>query len=419
MSSSDKTTLALDLGTSTLAGRLLCPDGEILAETQVANPQRQLGADILSRLQQAHDGSGEGLQELLIDGLRNLINKLLEEARCGHAEVSAAVAAGNPGLICLLRKLPVAGLLFPPYKPPCKELSPIPADQIDLGLAISLEIFPLISGFIGGDLVAALLGVEALQSFNPSAIVPGTLLIDIGTNAELALWDGGRWWVTSAAAGPAFEGGNISAGMILADGAVTNVRLMDDRLQLVVAGGGQPCGLCGSGLAALIAVARQSGLIDETGRILASGEVETNLSRYLVEKNDSPTIRFHHSAAGELLLTQEDVRHFQLARGAVLAGVRVLLEKCDFAEEQVQQVLVTGALGTALPIETLKRVALLPEPMLDKTSFVANGVLTGLQAYLTTAGGPQRLADLLTRIRPFPLSGNPAFERHFLAALAL
>ncbi len=121
--------------------------------------------------------------------------------------------------------------------------------------------------------------------------------------------------------------------------------------------------------------------------------------------------------SGELLLTQDDVRNFQLAKGAVRAGTQVLLERSGFTPETVSQVLVTGALGTALPVEVLKRVALLPEPMLDKTSFVTNGVLAGLQAYLAAADGQQRLADLVNTIQPFPLSGTPAFERFFLAAL--
>jgi uncharacterized 2Fe-2S/4Fe-4S cluster protein (DUF4445 family) len=267
----------------------------------------------------------------------------------------------------------------------------------------------LISGFVGGDLIACLLALKDVP--------PGTLLVDIGTNAELALWDGSCWWVTSAAAGPAFEGGNIGTGMVMADGAVTDVQLDGDHLQLTVSGGGPPCGLCGSGLAALVAVARQGGLVDATGRILSADEVETNLGRYLVERGGSWAIRFHRSATGELLLTQEDLRNFQLAKGAVQSGVRVLLERGGFTPESSSQVLVTGALGTALPVEILKRVALLPEPMLDKTSFIANGVLAGLQAYLTAADGQRLLAELTSKIQPFPLSGTPAFERLFLAAL--
>jgi uncharacterized 2Fe-2S/4Fe-4S cluster protein (DUF4445 family) len=407
--SSMKRYIALDLGTTTLAGRLFSDSGEVLSECQVANPQREEGADILMRLQRAHDDGGERLQSLLVDALRSLIAELLAHAGCNADCIVSIAAAGNPGMSCLLQNLPVSSLLFPPHKPPYKELLRIPVSELDLGITPPLQLFPLPAGFVGGDMVACLVGLKNVQI--------GTLLIDVGTNAELALWDGERWWVTSAAAGPAFEGGNIASGMIMADGAVTDVRLINDRLQLTVAGNGRPRGLCGSGLAALVAAALQGGLIDTTGRILSVDEVETNLDRYLVEQDGGWAIRFHRDAHGELLLTQDDLRNFQLAKGAVRAGTQVLLERGGFAPEGVSQVVITGALGTALPAEILKMVALLPEPMLDKTSFIANGVLAGLQEYLIAKDGQQHLADLRNVIQPFPLSGTPAFERLFLAAL--
>jgi uncharacterized 2Fe-2S/4Fe-4S cluster protein (DUF4445 family) len=413
--------IAIDLGTSTLAARLVSLSGEILAEAQVANPQRETSVDILQRLQSANERGGSVLQSRLVAGLRDLVTELLKMAKSGADDIVAVAAAGNPGMSCLLRNLPVSSLLLPPHKPPYKDLTSLPADEIDLGLSSSLELFPLMSGFVGGDLVAVLIGLEALErGDSPRAgTAPGTLVVDIGTNAELALWDGSRWQVTSAAAGPAFEGGNIGAGMIMTDGAVTDVTLNADRLQLTVAGGGAPRGLCGSGLAALVAASLEGGLVDATGRIVSHGEVETNLGYYLVEKEDSWAIRFYHSASEELLLTQEDLRNFQLAKGAVLAGVQVLLGQGGFEAADIHKVIVTGALGTSLPTEVLKRVALLPEPMLDKTSFIANGVLAGLQAYLTAPDGQQLLADLVDTMRPFPLSGTPAFERHFLEALEL
>jgi uncharacterized 2Fe-2S/4Fe-4S cluster protein (DUF4445 family) len=403
--------LALDLGTTTLAGRLLEPAGKVLAEQQITNPQRSEGADILTRLLWAKDGGGRALQSALVGGLRQLINNLLELSGCRSDCVVSVAAAGNPGMSCLLRNMPVASLLSPPHKPPYKELTSLPVDEIDLGLDVPLELFPLVSGYVGGDLIACLLALENVQA--------ATLLIDVGTNAELALWDGSCWHVASVAAGPAFECGNISSGMVMTEGAVTDVRLLGDNLLLSVAGGGRPQGLCGSGLAALVAVARQGGLVEGNGRILSPHEVETNLDRYLVERDGSWAIRFHRSAKEELLLTQEDLRNFQLANGAVRAATQLLLERGGFAPEEVAQVFVTGALGTALPPDILKRVALLPEPMLDKTSFVANGVLAGLQTYLIAADGPQRLADLMNTIQPFPLSGTPAFEKHFLEALEL
>lgn len=401
--------IALDLGTTTLAGRLLDSAGKVLNEKQAANPQREEGADILTRLQRAHDGGGARMQSLLVGALRSLVSDLLAGEDCAPDDRVTIAAAGNPGMSCLLQNLPVASLLFPPHKPPYKELIRLPVSELDLGVSSPLDVFPLAAGFVGGDMVACLLGLQEVQA--------GTLLVDVGTNAELALWDGERWWISSAAAGPAFEGGNVGAGMIMTEGAVTNVCLMNDRLRLTTAGNCKPKGLCGSGLTALVAASLQGGLIDETGRILPADEVATNLSRYLVERDGSWAILFYRDASCELFLTQDDLRNFQLAKGAVRAGVEVLLERGGFAPEEVSQVLVTGALGTALPVETLKRVALLPEPMLDKTSFIANGVLAGLQAYLVDVEGKQRLDELTATMQPFPLSGTPAFERLFLNSL--
>jgi uncharacterized 2Fe-2S/4Fe-4S cluster protein (DUF4445 family) len=401
--------LSLDLGTTTLNGLLVSNDGKILATASARNPQQDLGADILSRMQKANDGAGTCLQKLLVRGLRDLIDRLIKQVGSDAAVIKAAAAACNPGLSCLLNNLPVERMLFPPHKPPVKELQTISPAEIDLGLQVPLQLFPPVSGFVGGDLVAVL--------FSLGSVDAGTLVIDIGTNGELALWDGVRWWAASVAAGPAFEAGNIGSGMVMETGAVTNVVLTDDRFVLTVMGGGAPRGLCGSGLAALVAVGREGGLIDATGRILSPDKVSSNLARYLIECQRGMAIRFYRDASTELCLTQEDLRCFQLAKGALRAGVEVLLSQAGITPKDLSQVLVTGALGTALSDEVLKKVALLPEPMLDKTSFIANGVLAGLQAYLSAADGQQRLTELTNKIQPFPLSGTPTFERLFLAAL--
>lgn len=419
--------LTIDLGTTTLAGRVAGADGALLAEARAANPQRALGADILTRLQRAQEGAGEELQRLLVDGVRGLVRELLAQAGCSPATVKAAAAAGNPGISHLLCRLPVASLLFPPHRCALQQLTVLTPAELDLGLPVPLQLFPAVTGFIGGDLVADLFGrlgagdsgleienqqrMASLQSPAPS------LIIDLGTNAELALWTGSHWRVTSAAAGPAFEAGNIACGMPLAAGAVTDVQRSGDRLELVVAGGGRPAGLCGSGLLALLAVARRGGLIDVGGRIVAPDEVDTNLARYLVPDGAGWSLAFHRDARGELRLTQEDVRQFQLAKGAVRAGIEVLLERSGLAPAEIVAVMLTGAFGAALPKAALEGVAMLPEGMIDKLFPVANGVLDGLVDYLRDPHGPERLASLLNTVKPLPLSGTPAFERRFLAAL--
>ena len=398
--------LGLDLGTTSVAGRLTDAGGHVLAEAQRANPQRSLGADILARMQKAHEGEGEVLQFLLIDGLRELTAELLKQAGTPASAVTAAAAAGNPGICYLLRNLPVDQILFPPHRPPDRALTALATDLVDLGLPIPLQLFPLVSGFVGGDLAAFLLGLDSVEQ--------GTICIDIGTNGELALWTGSRWWVSSAAAGPAFEAGNIDCGMAAGPGAVVNVQLLDDRLQVQVVGGGPPRGLCGSGLVALIGAALEGGLISADGRILRSDEVDSPLSRYL---DGQGSLCFYRDAAVTLRLTQADLRNFQLAKGALRAGLDVLLDRAGFEPRGIRSVLMTGAFGTALSAARLKKVALLPAGMVNKTLFVPNGVLTGLVRYLTLADGAARLQRLMELVRPFPLSGTPAFEKRFLASL--
>ena len=414
--------LALDLGTTTLVGRLLAADGTVLAEARSPNPQRACGADILTRLQCAQEGHGKELQQLLAGGVNALVKELLTTAKVPAGAITAAAAAGNPGICHLLCNLPVDRLLHPPHRSLLTELTSLPANALDLGLSVPLQLFPAVSGFVGGDLVAVLSrGLGAgdwglATSLQPPASSP-CLVLDLGTNAELALWTGSQWRVTSAAAGPAFEAGNIACGMPLAPGAVTDVQLRGDRLELAVAGGGRPAGLCGSGLLALVAAARQGGLIDAGGRIVAPDEVGSNLARYLVRDREGWAISFHRDARGELRLAQDDVRQLQLAKGAVRAGVEVLLERSGLTAGDVASVLITGAFGTALPVAAVRGIAMLPEGMVDKSFFVPNGVLDGLAAFLTDPHGAERLQALLATVKPLPLSGTPAFERRFLAAL--
>jgi uncharacterized 2Fe-2S/4Fe-4S cluster protein (DUF4445 family) len=407
--------LALDLGTTSLVGRLLTADGTVLAESHAVNPQRVYGADILTRLQRAREGAGEELQKLLVAGMQTLVAALLAQADCPPGRIARVAAAGNPGICHLFRGLPVESLIHPPHRSPLTALTSVTPADLNLGLPVPLQLFPAVSGFVGGDLVAVLYGFATHRS--SLSTQHGVMVLDLGTNAEIALWTGTRWLVTSVAAGPAFEAGNIACGMPLAPGAVTDVQLRGDRLELTVAGNGRPAGLCGSGLLALIAAARQGGLIDAGGRIVAPIEVGTNLARYLVADGERWQVCFHRDARGELSLTQNDVRQLQLAKGAVRAGVEVLLDRAALEPKAVKTILITGAFGAALPQAAVKGIAMLPEGMVENPLFVPNGVLDGLAAFLADPCGPERLQTVFAAISPLPLSGTPAFEKRFLASL--
>lgn len=401
--------LALDLGTTTLAGRLIDRHGRLLAEDRLLNPQAALAGDIIRRLELAWRGEGEKLQSLLVTGLNGMVDGLLQSAGVERRAIVAAAAAGNSGMSFLLRRLPVEGILFPPHRP--EERSGLLLDPAELGLQlpVPLYLFPLVTGYVGGDLVAFL--------FSRAPHADHSFYLDAGTNGEMALLADGRWWTTSVAAGPAFEGGGIGCGMLAQKGAVAGVSLEADRLQLEVLGGGPPRGLCGSGLVEAVAAALEGGLVDARGTLVDPMSVATNLARYVVETPGGRCLRLYRDAAVDLCLTQQDIRAFQLAKGAVRAGAECLLARAGLTADAIEQVVMTGAFGFSLTPWVLKRVAMLPANMVEKLRFVEAGVLAGCCRLLLDPEGPERIRQLAAALHPYPLSGTPHFEQAFLRAL--
>ncbi len=412
----DELLLAIDLGTTTLAGRLLTATGEVCAETTLFNPQGQYGADVLRRMEAALAGESVALQQALQAGITTLVSDLLQQCGGQRRNIIRAAAAGNPAISCLLQGLPVKKLLYPPHRPPQSAAIELSLDC----LPVPLLLFPLVSGYVGGDLVAVL--------YDFADCAAGTLFIDIGTNGEMALFNGERWWVTSVAAGPAFEGGNISCGMVAAPGAVTGVQLDQDKLQLQVRGGGLPRGLCGSGLTSAISAALQGGLIGSDGTIADIDDVDNNLSRYLGQNAQGKTLCLYRDAKTVLEITQDDIRQFQLAKGAVYAGAECLLARAGMVAQELSAVVITGALGFSIGVDSLKNIAMLPSSMIEKVIIYDGGVIAGLSRYLVDAGMVEgvdgemsgdgdNLQQLADSLRPYPLSGTPQFERAFVAAL--
>jgi uncharacterized 2Fe-2S/4Fe-4S cluster protein (DUF4445 family) len=349
------------------------------------------------------------LQRQLVDGINQLLAQLLERSGCRVEQISSAAAAANPAISHFLAGQPIDALISPPHRPAYLAGEMLASAALGLNLPVALQLLPLVSGYVGGDLLALLLG-------SPPAAGP-TLYLDLGTNAELALWSGASWQVTSVAAGPAFEAGNLACGMRYAPGAVSDVKIIRERFALTVAGGGVPKGICGSGLFALIDAALQAGLIAVDGRIKSAHEIDSNLSRYLVADGASNALQLYRDARTCLRISQTDLRAFQLAKGAVLAGVTCLLQRSGVAAEQLESVRIAGALGGALPVAALKGVALLPEIVLDRCRFLPAGVLDGLSVQLQQQAAADPAAALAARLKVYPLSGTPAFEKAFLASL--
>ncbi len=401
--------LALDLGTTTLAGALIDEKGDVLARGKLRNPQGSLGSDVIRRLEAAGDGQGPELQRLIVEGIDLLVSQLCLDANLPPSAISRGAAAANSAVTHLLLGLEGKRLLFPPHRPQdcCGRF--VSFGSLGGRIDFPLYIFPLISGFVGGDLVAFL--------FSRSSDSGCSLYIDVGTNAEMALCARGQWWTTSVAAGPAFEGGEIRCGMSASKGAIDRVRATPQGFELHSIGEGAPSGLCGSGLIEAISASLEAGLIDVGGQILSPLAIETNLSRLIVETPDERAIRLYLDAKHDILLGQRDLRQFQLAKAAVHAGVLCLLEKAGLEISSVDRLVMTGAFGFSLSLPALKRVAMVPESMLDRVLFVPDGALDGVSRFLVEAQGESLLQELSARLKPYPLSGTPAFEKAFLGTM--
>ena len=416
MSLSDTLAIAVDLGTTTLAASLVNrTTGERLAAAGALNPQREFGADVVSRLDAAvkSEAALQRMAALIRAELRALARGLLETAGRSPAELSCIAIAGNPAMEHLLLGLPVASLAFPPYRPLFTEGRTVAAAELGWDLPAEVFLFPLPGGFVGGDTVAFLHGVD---SPDPRSPLPGPCLyLDLGTNGEIVLAAGGNLVATSAAAGPAFEGGNLACGMAALPGAISGVTMAEGRLAVTTIGGVPAAGICGSGVLDALTLLLREGVVDATGRLLAPEETGSSLGNRLTTLAGEVAFVLHRDALRTVYLSQGDIRQVQLAKGAIRAGMEVLAERCGVPCESIADVILTGSFGAVLSPQSLKSVGILTENMLHTTRFVREGSLTGVEKALTAPGGLAAVTDLAAELRVIPLSGTPAFEKHFLA----
>jgi uncharacterized 2Fe-2S/4Fe-4S cluster protein (DUF4445 family) len=423
--------IAIDLGTTTLAVSLVDDSsGQRLAMNGSMNPQRRFGADVVSRLDAAVN-SEENLRDmsfLVRDELLRLALELCSRSSVDWNHINRIAIAGNPAMQHILLQLPVKSLAFPPYRPLFTSGRTLQAAELGWPGNASVYIFPMPGGFVGGDTVAFLFGTEKpefgtrdsglVKAFDlPWSLVPGPgsrLYLDMGTNGEMALLDGETIWATSAAAGPAFEGGNLSCGMAALPGAISSVRVLDEKVKLAVIANATPVGICGSAAIETVTELLRCDLLEDGGRLRECGEVSTNLATRLIRHNDENAFVIYRDARHLLLLTQGDIRQIQLAKGAIRAGMEVLFQRSGIAAAGLQQVILTGSFGAVLRPEWLKTVGIFEENMVHISLFTPEGALSGVERALNTNDCFESVERLGNRFKVVPLSGTPVFEEKFL-----
>ncbi|UCG12535.1 MAG: DUF4445 domain-containing protein [Deltaproteobacteria bacterium] len=414
--------LAFDLGTSTLVGKLITLlDGREIAAVSRLNSQGKYGTNVISRLQHVieHAKGLQRLNGLLIKDLNRITIRLLEVGRLCPDDVFIAVAAGNPTMQHLLLGISPAGIAQAPFNPVLTE--GIIVKAADAGLRIHPEallyVMPTRSGYIGGDLISAIIASGAAEQDDKMI-----LGLDLGTNGEIFLGNRKRLMTCSAAAGPALEGARISSGMIAKAGAIEGVRIENGNLRYQVITNIKPKGICGSGLVDLVAVLLHCDIINGEGLIEPRREwTEDPLSSRVVER--SGVYDFLVASAEESLdqrpiyLTQKDVRELQLAKGAVAAGIRTLLDEMGIGVQDIDQVYLAGALGNYVHPYSAMRVGLIPSVNPEIVESIGNAASTGVSMVLLSKDYWRIANDLAHSIEHIELSTRLDFNEHFIENL--
>ncbi|RJQ65338.1 MAG: DUF4445 domain-containing protein [Desulfobacteraceae bacterium] len=413
--------LAVDIGTTTVVGYLLdLTHGRIAAVASALNEQQIHGADVITRIDYAlhHPQGLDRLRELVLSTINGIIERICQQQGLPDQAIYSLMVVGNTTINQLFWGIPPRLLIRPPYNPIAMEGLSASAKEMGLrinplGMVFSL---PLVSGFIGSDTVGVVLATGLHKSRKPR------IALDIGTNGEIVLTDGHRMAACSCAAGPAFEGAHIQCGMRGCSGAIDRVDFKHGRIACHVIDEVPHQGICGSGLVDAVSGLLASGLITADGRLLTRQEAAG--SPFADRLSEEPLTQFRLTekmlppASRQVVITQKDIRELQLAKGAMLAGVSILLDILDLGPEDIHEVLLAGAFGNYVRPRSALGIGLLPTFPRARIRQVGNAAGSGARMALLSQAAIKEAIRIAERIGHIDLARYPDFQHHFLKGLA-
>ncbi|RPE71546.1 uncharacterized 2Fe-2S/4Fe-4S cluster protein (DUF4445 family) [Pacificibacter maritimus] len=425
--------LAVDLGSTTIAAHLTnLVTGEVKASGGVMNPQIRFGEDLMSRVSYAmmNEGGEKDMTLAVRDAMNGLAQDLAQQAGIETSDIFETVFVMNPVMHHLLLGLDPIPLGQAPFALATSNALDITAADLDLNLAPHAQVYilPLIAGHVGADAAAVALS-EA-----PQKVDPLTLIVDVGTNAEILLGNKTRVLACSSPTGPAFEGAQISSGQRAAPGAIERVEIdpitkeprfkvigcdlwstdPDFSTQIATTG---VTGICGSGIIEAVAEMRIAGLLDAGGLIGSAEQTGTTRSK--------PTGRTHSylifdgsETGGPVVeVTQGDIRAIQLAKSALYAGARLLMD--EFGTDSVDRVVLAGAFGAHISPKHAMVLGMIPDCALEHVTSAGNAAGTGAQIALLNVAARREVEDLVHKITKVETAIEPRFQEHFVAANAI
>ncbi len=367
------TDAVLDLGSTTLAMALIDrPSGSVTQVTSATNPQRAYGADVISRIEYCKSNGVDELARVIRDKVNEMISEL------GQGELDALYVAGNTTMLHIFAGADPCDMGTAPYTPKFIEGLTVSAEQYGIKGVKTVCLLPSVSAFLGADVVAGIYSVGLPTD-------KYRLLIDLGTNAEIALISQDRIITTSAAAGPCFEGACISSGMSATDGAIYSF----DGIEAKTVNGAPARGICGTGLVDIVAFLLRRAKLDTNGNL---DEEEFEI-------------------APGVSLTQEDIRQYQLAKSAIFSAIVTLTEKCGVKLDDIETVYISGGFSSEMNSQNAALTGLIPCELRDKCRPAGNTSLKGAIKYVIEGGN---LGDIVCKTSYIDLSRDTGFADLFI-----
>lgn len=375
---------AVDIGTTTIALKLCdLSNGKELASSGMINPQTTVAADVVGRIEAAMAEDSERLRNQVVSAIETLLHQASAEAGIDIASVESMVVTGNTTMLYLLTGRNPYSLSRAPFEADC-----LFGNTISL---IGRNVFlpGCMHAFVGADISCAVLASNMCDRKETA------LLCDIGTNGEIALWHDEVLYVTSTAAGPAFEGAGIECGCGSVDGAIDKVSIVNGDIQTHTICDAPATGICGSGLVDAIASMLELEIIDETGAM--------EIPRY--------------DLSDGVYISKADIRAVQLAKAAIAAGIECLIEAAGCTESEIKKLYLCGGFGSHLNLHSVGMIGLLPMKLMDRVQVLGNAALAGSLRLLLNMGDRNKLDKIISCARHVNLGGSKAFNERYIDAM--
>ena len=386
--------VAFDIGTTTLAFYLInLSIGKEIDSYSCLNPQGVFGGDVISRIEACKNGKLKDLNKLIIDKTNDVIDIFLSKNNI--LKIDKITVCGNTTMLHLFANVDASPIGEYPFTPAFLEKKEFSGSDLNIN-ADFVTLLPSVASYVGSDITAGILSTDMTKSSN------NNLLIDIGTNGEIALFANGKLYCASTAAGPAFEGANITCGIGGVGGAI-NTAKYDNNLSITTIGGQKPNGICGAGLIDLIAVMIDVNIIDETGAfndIIKNDKINVKDNKFYITEN--------------IFISQKDVREYQLAKSAICSGIKTIVTLAKLNLNDIDKIYIAGGLGFYINVDNAIKTGLIPKELKNKTVVVGNSAGTGTKLCLLSKQNLEKCENIAKECKNIELSTESLFMDEYI-----